>query len=122
MAVVWPWSGKQEHIENMDPDMYVWTIRANEPDPTSIYTSIDGLLCDCAWTKRKEIYSHHWFEKGKPQPHILSMTLLEYLKLNLAEVEGMNPFWTIGRHEFLDAWTGHHGHHGEIATALASRL
>lgn len=117
MSVVWPWTDKQPGIEKMVPDMEVWTLRANVPDPTDIFHSCDGNLTDCAWTKKKEVYSHHWFKKGEPPPHIIKMTLLEFLKANYRETSGMNPFWTIGRHEFLDKWIGIHGHGMEIVGA-----
>jgi hypothetical protein len=121
MSVVWVWTDKQEGLDKMVPDMEVWTIRANEQEG-SLFASCDNQLADCAWTQRKEVYGHHWFEKGKPQPHILKMTLLEYIKLNLEEIRGMNPFWTVGRHNFLDAWTNIHGHEIDVAVSMARRL
>lgn len=122
MTVVSPWHGKQGGIEHMLPDMTVWTIRANHPDPSDIWYDCDGNLCDTAWTKRQEVYHHHWFEKGKPPPHIIKTTLLEYLKMHFAEIQGMNPFWDVGRMEFLDRWTTVHGHWMEISTAGKVRI
>lgn len=121
MSVIWPWTDKQKGIELMVPEMVVWTIRANEP-ADSIFASCNSQLADCAWTKRKEVFSHHWFEKGKPPPHIIRTTLLEFLKMNYAETTGMNPFWTIGRMEFLEKWCLAHGHRSEIMNAGKARI
>ena len=121
MAVVWPWTPAQEGIEKMLPDMIVWTIRANEP-PGSIFESCHEQLADCAWTSRKEVFDHHWFEKGKPPPSIIKMTLLEFLIANYRETSGMNPFWVMGRYDFLSKWSAIHGHEREILDAGKARI
>lgn len=103
--IIWPWTDKQEHVDKLKPDLKVYTIRAYSEG--GIWESLNGTLCDCAWTNKKDMRKHHWYKEGNPIE--LEMTFKEYLILHLREIKGMNFFWTDGREAFVAKWNELHG-------------
>lgn len=65
-----------------------------------------NLLCDKCYTTKSEAGEHFWFNKNFMylKAEILTMTLSEFFKRHLNEVDGMNPFWDLGRLEFIEKY------------------
>ncbi len=92
-----------------------WPECATLPKDTTVYTlrvtedrlmggACDGLLCDTAWTEKEEVKSHHWWKAHDCDVEVLEMSADEYVGLHLQEVRGMNPFWSLGRFDFMCKW------------------
>jgi hypothetical protein len=62
----------------------------------------DGLLCNHAYTSEDEAKKHFWFREKKSKAKIISMTVEEFLRK--MDVQGMNPFETINRVEFIQKY------------------
>lgn len=88
-----PWFANSE-IEGIGPKVKCYTLRLyDEHFPK-------GLLCDMAWTSEDETQEHFW-AKDKRDVRVEKMTVRQYLRLHLLTIRGMNPFWDLGRSEFL---------------------
>jgi hypothetical protein len=99
------------------PDLTVYTLRL-----TRAWGDDCDNLCDVCWTTAAEVESHHWRRTDPPDPRdegvdfsdmemqaeVLTMTFGEYVGRHCWEIRGMNPFFDLGRSEFLDKWRAHH--------------
>lgn len=91
-----PWIKKT--AEWIKPDTEVYYARLYSDDFP------EGILSDNAYlTKEALTGMHFWFTKDYVDgtPKWGKCMFEEYLKMHLKECSGMNPFYTIGRMEFL---------------------
>ncbi len=104
MAKLDIWNGKQgeDKIAKMEPDIKVFTLR--------LHIGESNILCGYAGTKKADLDDHFWLEKPPEgsTAELLSMTIYEYIKASFEEDRGMNPFWTLGRMEFMEKWSRLH--------------
>jgi CubicO group peptidase (beta-lactamase class C family) len=82
--------------EWIKPDTQVWAVRS------------DGLLFDYGYTSEDSMRKNCWWFKDRNDLKVESMPFREFLKQHLLEVQGMNPFYTLGRFEFLSVYRGTH--------------
>lgn len=90
------------HKETADwitPSTQVWAVR-------QFYDGgpINGLLFDYSYTSEENMRKGcWWFSKSDIRKNLKyqKMPFSEYLKQHLSELSGMNPFWSIGRADFL---------------------
>lgn len=111
------WFGKTIEAKHLPPGLPVHTLRWKDTEGiwgTSPSEHPDGLLCDVAWSHKPAGSDHFWLAGRHWGPRrsdvrIVSMPFGEYLRLHLAECSPMNPFYGLGRAEFLARWTALHG-------------
>ena len=89
----------KDEAKYLSPDMQVTAVR----DFTEPYEEL-GLLFDYAYINAPAARRKCWW-LSKPSIakncKVEAMSLHEYMKLQLKESPGMNPFWTLGRIEFF---------------------
>ena len=92
------WFPKEVFI-SVSPETQVYTMRLTDD-------MISNLLCDSCWTDKNEVTSHFWNKRPNKKESIkyISMTFRKYIEKHVKELSGMNPFWSIGRIEFLDKY------------------
>lgn len=99
MKLVNPW--RKETAEWIKPDTTVYAVFLTSN------TFPDGLMGDKAYLSEDDAKSHHWIrrpsKREKETVEIKSMPFSEYLTEHLKE-RGMNPFFDLGRLEFLSAY------------------
>lgn len=89
------WRAKQD-VTKLDPKIIVYTWILHDD-------SLGDILCDTAWSTQLESHEHFWYgQQMRISP--LTLSLEEYIKRHFEEIRGMNPFWDLGRLEFLDKW------------------
>lgn len=91
---------RKDTAEWITPETVVWAVK--------MYNSYfpNGLLFDRAFLTEESLQKNcFWFkDKGVDTKLSVSMSFETYLKLHLEECSPMNPFWGIGRVDFLMAY------------------
>ena len=104
------WRADQD-MATLVPDMEVFTLRLIDSDAG---IGLSNILCDVAWSTEAETKEHFWIKHKvghlpkNSRVEIVRMSLHEYIDAHHREVPAMNPFWAIGRQEFMDRWRSHH--------------
>jgi hypothetical protein len=94
-----PW--KKQTAEWIKPDTEVYYARLYNDNYT------DGLLHQYAYLSKEALKEYcFWFKESYVDgtPKWGKTTFSEYLKMHLKECSPMNPFWAIGRMEFLNEY------------------
>jgi hypothetical protein len=96
------WNPKEEFLIN--PDTIVYTMIYHSPDA-------GDLWCDICWTEEQELKTHFWYGLYNRLNKLsyYNMRFGKYVKIHFQEIHGMNPFWDIGRMEFLTKYSEKHG-------------
>jgi len=91
------WHSKEEYI-NLHPDTIIYTMRLTND-------WVQNCLCDICWTNKEEVMKHFWNEYHfKEELKYIIMPFRKYIEMHFKEIRGMNPFWDIGRMEFLEKY------------------
>lgn len=88
---------------DLKPSTLVFTMRLESFSGQQIRSN----LCDLAWTSEAETMTHFWYSAvwmASETKTPVRMTLGEYIAAHVREVSAMNPFWALGRMEFLAEW------------------
>jgi len=83
----------KEEASWITPDMKVWAVRL-----------ADGLLFDYAYTGKGNAQKYCWWFNDKEFRvgiQLIPMEFKHYLKIQFEEAPGMNPFWALGRLQFM---------------------
>ncbi len=91
---LWPFQGNNEGID-YPPDMEVYALRAD-------------TISDTAYLSEVEAQEHHWYHDELPDPELVKMTVLDYLKANWEEVHPTSWYDTAGRYNFYIQWCKKH--------------
>lgn len=95
---------RKDSAHNVEADTVVYTAFLESPEFST------PLLWGAAHTSKEELKEHcFWFGGGFAKPpkgdvQVIELTADEYVKRHLKECEPMNPFYSLGRIEFLLEW------------------
>lgn len=89
-----------ETAEWIKPDKKVWVPRLTNGH-------VSGLIFDYAYTSAESARDHcHWISSPYEgdRVELITMPFEKYLDKHLKEVKPMNPFFTLNRERFLNAY------------------